>query len=240
MVAFRMSGLMTFQGSMSQMASTLLSVMGIDPPRNIPPKINLPEKFTSKRIVTIIIDNFGLLECTYYKPRFIIGKSEAIITLESKNPYTPHVLKEIVYGGDSSDFNLFSFLSSLGKRAVMIGRKEDLAVINGKGEQKVSDSDNKSYVETVKVLNRTDFLWVHFLDFEELYKQYSFQPPKETAQKLILRTDSWIKVLYRQVQPDTLITIIGTYGRTEAPITYEGKYATWQRASLPIALIIKK
>ncbi|MBS7287583.1 MAG: hypothetical protein KIH01_02230, partial [Candidatus Freyarchaeota archaeon] len=176
-----MSELMAFQGSMSQMASTFLSVIGIDPPKNIPPKIDLPGKFASKRIIAIIIDNFGLLECTYYKPRFIIGKSEAVITLESRNPYTPHVLREIVYGGDSSDFNLFSYLSSLGKRTVMIGRKEDLAVIDGKGELKVSDSDNKSYVEAVKVLNRTDFLWVHFLDFEELYKQYSFQPPKETA-----------------------------------------------------------
>ncbi len=235
-----MSRLMAFQGAMSQMASTFLSAMNIEPPKNIPPKIDLPEKFVSKRIVAIVIDNFGLLECTYYKPRFIIGSSEAVITLETANPYTPHVLKEIVSAGGNSNFNLFSFLSSLGKKTVMIGRKKDLDVIKGGGELRVSDSDNKSYVETVKALNRSDFLWVHFLDFEELYKQYSFQPPKETAQKLILRTDSWVKVLYRQAQPDTLMVVLGTYGRTPAPITYEGKYARWQRASLPIALLIKK
>lgn len=234
-----MCELLTFQGFVNQMASTFLSIMSIDPPKNIPPKVNLPEKFASKRIMVIIIDHFGLLECTYYKPRFIIGMSEAVITLETKNPHTPHVLKELVCGG-SSDFNIFTYLSSLGRRAVIIDRKEDITVIDGKGEVKVSDSDNKSYVETVKVLNKADFLWVHFLDFEELYRQYSFQPPKETAQKLITRTDSWVKVLYRQAQPDTLITIVGTHGRTAPPIEYEGKYAEWKRASLPIALLIKK
>nr|MDO8062726.1 hypothetical protein [Candidatus Freyrarchaeum guaymaensis] len=235
-----MGDLIPLQGSMRQMAATLLSLMGIEPPRNIPPKVEVPSRFVSSRIVTVVIDNFGLLECTYYKPKFIIGSSEVIITLESENPYTPHVLREMVNGGNKADFNLFSFISSLGKRAVMIGRKEDLNVIDGEGEIRASNSDNKSYVETVKVLNKADFLWVHFLDFEELYKQYSFQPPKEVAQKLISRTDSWLKVLYRQAKPNTLMVIIGTYGREPVNITYEGKYSAWQRASLPIALLIKK
>jgi len=237
-----MSDLAAFQGHMTQMPATLLSLLGIPPPSRIPPRIEgIPSSLQSKHIIFAIFDNFGLLECTYYQPKFLIGKSEAILMLETENPYTLHVLKEVVHGNPNADFNLLNFIAENGRRVTMIERPEDISEIDVRVETKPTDSDNKTYIETVKTLNRTDFLWIHFFDFENLYKQYSFRPPKEITQKLISRTDKWLKVLYKQATPGTLMAVLGTHGRERAPeIEYEGKYAEWKRASVPICILIKK
>lgn len=237
-----MSDLAAFQGHMNQIPSTLLSLLGIPPPSRIPPKIEgIPSNLKSEHIVFAIFDNFGLLECTYYQPKFLIGRSEAILMLETKNPYTRNVLQEIIHGNPNADFNLLNHIQESGRKVTMIARPDDLEGTGVSVEIKPSDSDNRTYIETVKILNRTDFLWIHFLDFENLYKQYSFRPPKEITQKLISRTDKWLKVLHKQAKPRTLMAILGTRGREESPkIEYEGKYADWKRASLPICILIKK
>ncbi|MEM3587942.1 MAG: hypothetical protein QXO71_11570 [Candidatus Jordarchaeaceae archaeon] len=237
-----MSDINAFQGHMSQMPATLLSLLDIQPPSGIPPKIEgIPKKLHSKHMVFAIFDNFGLLECTYYQPKFLIGKSEAILMLDTPNPYTAHVLQEVIHGNPGSNFNLLNYISECGLRVTLIARPDDIKDVDVKVETKLSDSDNRTNIETVKTLNRTDFHWIHFLDFENLYKQYSFRPPKEITQKLILRTDSWLKVLHKQAAPDTLMAILGTWGREASPkIEYEGKYAEWKRASLPICILIKK
>ncbi len=237
-----MSDLAAFQGHMTQMPSTLLSLLGIQPPSRIPPKIEgIPSNLRSEHIVFAIFDNFGLLECTYYQPKFLIGNSKAILMLDTENPYTRNVLQEIIHGNPAADFNLLNHIAENGRKVTMIARPDDLEGTGVRVETKPSDSDNRTYIETVKILNRTDFLWIHFLDFENLYKQYSFRPPKEITQKLILRTDKWLKVLHKQATPGTLMVVLGTHGREEAPkIEYEGKYADWKRASLPICILIKK
>ncbi|MBS7269923.1 MAG: hypothetical protein KIH10_13940 [Candidatus Freyarchaeota archaeon] len=236
-----MSDISAFQGRMNQVPATLLNLLGIQPPSRIPPKIEgIPNILRSNHLIFAIFDNFGLLECTYYQPKFLIGKSEAILMLETENPYTPHVLKEIIHGNPDADFNLLTFMAEHGRKVTMIARPEDLEGVKGV-ETRPSDSDNRTYIETVKILNRTDFLWIHFIDFETLYKQYSFRPPKEITQKLISRTDKWLKVLHKQATPGTLLAVLGTHGREQAPeIEYEGKYADWKRASLPICILIKK
>lgn len=237
-----MSDIAAFQGHMNQMPATLLSLLDLQPPSGIPPKIEgIPKNLQSKHIIFAIFDNFGLLECTYYQPKFLIGKSEAILMLDTANPYTTYVLQEVVHGNPEADFNLLNYISERGRKVTLIARPDDIKDVDVKVETKLSDSDNRTYIETVKTLNRTDFLWIHFLDFENLYKQYSFRPPKEITQKLILRTDSWLKVLHKQAAPGTLLAVLGTWGREEAPkIEYEGKYADWKRASLPICILIKK
>ncbi|MEM2133747.1 MAG: hypothetical protein Q6366_012710 [Candidatus Freyarchaeota archaeon] len=236
-----MSDISAFQGRMNQVPATLLNLLGIQPPSRIPPKIEgIPNILRSNHLIFAIFDNFGLLECTYYQPKFLIGKSEAILMLETENPYTPHVLKEVIHGNPDADFNLLTFMAEHGRKVTMIARPEDLEGVKGV-ETRPSDSDNRTYIETVKILNRTDFLWIHFIDFETLYKQYSFRPPKEITQKLISRTDKWLKVLHKQATPGTLLAVLGTHGREQAPeIEYEGKYADWKRASLPICILIKK
>lgn len=236
-----MSDISAFQGRMNQVPATLLNLLGIQPPSRIPPKIEgIPNILRSNHLIFAIFDNFGSLECTYYQPKFLIGKSEAILMLETENPYTPHVLKEVIHGNPDADFNLLTFMAEHGRKVTMIARPEDLEGVKGV-ETRPSDSDNRTYIETVKILNRTDFLWIHFIDFETLYKQYSFRPPKEITQKLISRTDKWLKVLHKQATPGTLLAVLGTHGREQAPeIEYEGKYADWKRASLPICILIKK
>lgn len=236
-----MSDLSAFQGRMNQVPATLLNLLGIQPPSRIPPKIEgIPNTLRSNHLIFAIFDNFGLLECTYYQPKFLIGKSEAILMLETENPYTPHVLQEVIHGNPDADFNLLTFVAEHGRKVTMIARPEDLEGVKGV-ETRPSDSDNRTYIETVKILNRTDFLWIHFIDFETLYKQYSFRPPKEITQKLISRTDKWLKVLHKQATPGTLMAVLGTHGREQVPeIEYEGKYADWKRASLPICILIKK
>lgn len=237
-----MSDLTAVQGRMNQIPATLLSLLDLQPPSGIPPKIEgIPKNLQSKHIILAIFDNFGLLECTYYQPKFLIGKSEAILMLDTANPYTANVLQEVVHGNPDANFNLLNYISERGRKVTMIARPDDIKDVGVKVETKQSDSDNRTYIETVKILNRTDFLWIHFLDFENLYKQYSFRPPKEITQKLILRTDSWLKVLHKQAIPGTLMAILGTWGREASPkIEYEGKYADWKRASLPICILIKK
>ncbi|MBS7250739.1 MAG: hypothetical protein KIH08_09165, partial [Candidatus Freyarchaeota archaeon] len=217
-----MSDISAFQGRMNQVPATLLNLLGIQPPSRIPPKIEgIPNILRSNHLIFAIFDNFGLLECTYYQPKFLIGKSEAILMLETENPYTPHVLKEIIHGNPDADFNLLTFMAEHGRKVTMIARPEDLEGVKGV-ETRPSDSDNRTYIETVKILNRTDFLWIHFIDFETLYKQYSFRPPKEITQKLISRTDKWLKVLHKQATPGTLLAVLGTHGREQAPeIEYE-------------------
>ncbi len=236
-----MSDISAFQGRMNQVPATLLNLLGIQPPSRIPPQIEgIPNTLRSNHLIFAIFDNFGLLECTYYQPKFLIGKSEAILMLETENPYTPHVLQEVIHGNPDADFNLLTFMAEHGRKVTMIARPEDLEGVKGV-ETRPSDSDNRTYIETVKILNRTDFLWIHFIDFETLYKQYSFRPPKEITQKLISRTDKWLKVLHKQATPGTLLAVLGTHGREQAPeIEYEGKYADWKRASLPICILIKK
>jgi phosphopentomutase len=226
---------------MNQVPATLLNLLGIQPPSRIPPKIEgIPNTLRSNHLIFAIFDNFGLLECTYYQPKFLIGKSEAILMLETENPYTPNVLREVIHGNPDADFNLLTFMAEHGRKVTMIARPEDLEGVKGV-ETRPSDSDNRTYIETVKILNRTDFLWIHFIDFETLYKQYSFRPPKEITQKLISRTDKWLKVLHKQATPGTLMAVLGTHGREQVPeIEYEGKYADWKRANLPICILIKK
>ncbi len=236
-----MSDISAFQGRMNQVPATLLNLLGIQPPSRIPPKIEgIPNTLRSNHLIFAIFDNFGLLECTYYQPKFLIGKSEAILMLETENPYTPNVLQEVIHGNPDADFNLLTFMAEHGRKVTMIARPEDLEGVKGV-ETRPSDSDNRTYIETVKILNRTDFLWIHFIDFETLYKQYSFRPPKEITQKLISRTDKWLKVLHKQATPGTLMAVLGTHGRQQVPeIEYEGKYANWKRANLPICILIKK
>ncbi|MEM2145451.1 MAG: hypothetical protein QW279_08815, partial [Candidatus Jordarchaeaceae archaeon] len=167
-----MSDLTAFQGRMNQMPATLLSLLDIQPPSGIPPKIEgIPKNLHSKHIIFAVFDNFGLLECTYYQPKFLIGKSEAILMLDTANPYTANVLQEVIHGSPNANFNLLNYISERGRKVTLIARPDDIKSVGAKVETKPSDSDNRTYIETVKTLNRTDFLWIHFLDFENLYKQ---------------------------------------------------------------------
>lgn len=231
----------TFEGNMTQIPATLSHLLGLKPPKKIPPPIIGIDEFRSDRVILAIFDNFGLFECTYYKPKFLIKTSEAILVLNTEDPHTFNVLNEIVYGNArKKKFHLMDFLAKSKKDVTMIGRAEDLVTLMGKAKAKAAEDDMRTYIEAIKVINRMDFIWLHFLDFEAMYQKYSTQPPEEIAQKLITRTDNWILSLFKQAVPGTLLIVLGDHGRHEIQIRYEGKYARWREASVPIAILMKK
>ncbi len=101
--------------------------------------------------------------------------------------------------------------------------------------------DMATFVESTKKVFRSELLFMHFLDFESLYAQYGHRtPPKTLLEKIVRRTDNWIKVLYRQARDDTLFMIIGNHGRHPIPLNYEGKLAEWRKANSPIAIVLQK
>lgn len=231
----------TFEGNMTQIPATISRLLGLNPPKKIPPPIRGVEEFGSDHVILAIFDNFGLFECTYYKPKFLIKSSEAILVLNTEDPHTFNVLNEIVYGSTKKKkFHLMDFLTKGRKHATMIGRAEDLRMFVGKAEAKIAEDDMRTYIEAIKVINRVDFVWLHFLDFEAMYQKYNTRPPEEIAQKLITRTDNWILSLFKQAIPGTLLIVLGDHGRREIRIEYEGKYAKWREASVPIAIMMKK
>jgi hypothetical protein len=74
-----------------------------------------------------------------------------------------------------------------------------------------------------------------------LYVQYGHRtPPKTLLEKIVRRTDNWIKVLLRQARDDTLFIVIGNHGRHPIPLDYEGKLGEWRKANAPIAIMFQK
>ena len=101
--------------------------------------------------------------------------------------------------------------------------------------------DMATYIESTKHIFKSELLYLHFLDFESLYAQYGHRtPPKTLLEKIVRRTDNWIKVLLRQAREGTLFIIIGNHGRHPIPLDYEGKLAEWRNANAPIAIMFQK
>ena len=101
--------------------------------------------------------------------------------------------------------------------------------------------DMGTYIEATKHIFKNDLLYLHFLDFESLYAQYGHRtPPKTLLEKIVRRTDNWIKVLLKQARVGTLFIVVGNHGRHPVPLDYEGKLAEWRKANSPIAMMFQK
>jgi hypothetical protein len=234
----------TINVPMTALPATILNVLGLPIPEGLTPPIPMQTP-NVRRIVFVMIDNFGLFEIVAHKPQFVIQQSKALIMLETEQPYTDEVLTQIVNGGmDGSQFNLFNYLNQNQKTTMMIGKKEDLVRFGGNSQIVVSAGDMTTWINASKYLNRIDFLWLHFLDFEELYKKsvmYKRQPPENLVEKLIHRTDKWMLGMYKQSAAETLLIIAGDHGRTHIDMYDENsKYGQWRKASLPIAVLCIK
>ncbi len=220
----------------------ILKSLGIE--NNLPELYNIEsDLINANKIVIIIIDNFGLFETVVYKPETLIKNLQLIALLQTNNPYAIPLLTEIIYGATQpTNDNLLRRVHIHGKTATFIGRKEDISIFLPPEISSIECRDDMTtYVQATKVINRQDLILLHFLDFEFLYAQYSRQtPPEKLVQKLITRTDNWIKILYRQAEQNTLFIVIGNHGRHELPLQYEGKLAEWRKANAPVAILFKK
>ncbi|NHI93208.1 MAG: hypothetical protein EAX96_11955 [Candidatus Lokiarchaeota archaeon] len=234
----------TINVPLTALPSTILNVLGLPIPEGLTPPIPMKTPAVN-RIVFVMIDNFGLFEIVAHKPQFVIEQSKALIMLETNNPYTDSVLTQIVHAGfEPSKFNLFEYLHQNQKSTLMIGKKEDVVKYAGNTQFVASQGDMTTWINGSKYLNRIDFLWLHFLDFEELYKKsimFKQQPPENLVQKLIHRTDKWMLGMYKQSAASTLLIISGDHGRTHVEMYDENsKYGQWRKASLPIAVLCIK
>ncbi|MFX1381506.1 MAG: hypothetical protein ACFFBP_03610 [Promethearchaeota archaeon] len=244
-----MSELQTIKCYMSQLPATILKLLGINPPsRAIPDPIQIiiDEYSGIERICINMIDNFGLFEITMYKPSFIITNSEIMSLLSTKNPYTLGVFHQLIYGGfdvEPNGFHLLKTINSNEKKSCFIARKKDLDRYDGGTHSVAKDTDMSTWVESAKVINNYDLSWMHYHDFENLYKQQQRlkqRTPEELIEKLILRTDKWILSNYKQLRSNSLMIILGDHGRSKLDLQYSGKIAQWREASVPVAIFIRK
>ena len=244
-----MSELQTLKCYMSQLPATILSLLGITPPANV-----IPEPVQSvldlyqgiERISINMIDNFGLFEITYHKPQFMITNSEAMLLLSTKNPYTLGILHQLMFGGfdvEPNGFHLLKQIEANGKKSCIVAREKDLERYDGGTHSISKETDMATWVESAKTINNYDLSWMHYLDFENLYKQQQRlkqRTPEDLIQKLILRTDKWILSNYKQLRKNSLMVILGDHGRSRLDFEYSGKIAQWREASVPIAIFIRK
>jgi len=222
--------------------STILGFLGIAVPEGLmPANQELLQKFNAKAVVMVVIDNFGLFEAVVYKPEALIKNMEALAVIETEDPYAVALMNTLLHG-PSQDFHLINFVKSYGKVVRVICREQDMSNFGFEPGYTVNPRDDMAtYIESTKYIFKSELLYLHFLDFESLYAQYGHRtPPKTLLEKIVRRTDNWIKVLLRQARDDTLFIIIGNHGRHPIPLNYEGKLAEWRNANAPIAIMFQK
>ncbi|MHA1253170.1 MAG: hypothetical protein ACTSRP_24515 [Candidatus Helarchaeota archaeon] len=229
---------------MTQIPATVLHLLGEAVPETIPSPIGEISNIGIERVVFVILDNFGLFEIVVHQPEFMINNLESIILLETENPYAMAVMQQIVYGDlERRDFNLFEYLRSRNKSAVMIGREDDIKLFAGGTENIKSSGDMTTWIQASKILNKRDLIWLNFQDFEALYQRsimFKREPPENLIQRLIHRTDKWLLGMFKQSRNNTVFIILGNHGRKKIDMNLTGKYAEWRKASLPIAIICRK
>ncbi|MHA2041878.1 MAG: hypothetical protein ACW975_08445 [Candidatus Thorarchaeota archaeon] len=211
--------------------STIVKLMGISLPDGMPsPNAELLEKFNPTAVVIIIIDNFGLFEAVVYKPEAMIRNLEALALIETSDPYAIPLLTSLLR--PIPGFHLMQLARDYGKSVKLICREDDTEVLGFDPGITVHKRDDMA---------KTELLYLHFLDFESLYAQYGHRtPPKTLLEKIVRRTDNWVKVLLKQARVGTLFIVIGNHGRHPVPLDYEGKLAEWRKANAPIAMMFQK
>ena len=227
----------------TEFPATILKLLGIELPLSLStPNTEIVDRFNPKSIVMIMIDNFGLFEAVVYKPEALIKKMEILAVIETDDPYAIPVIQRILTGSPVGGFNVFQQAKDYGKIVKAICREDDTPDFGFDSSYTINvRNDMATYIESTKHVFKSELLFLHYLDFESLYAQYGHRtPPKTLLEKIVRRTDNWIKVLFRQARVDTLFIVIGNHGRHPVPLNYEGKLAEWRQANAPIAIMFQK
>jgi hypothetical protein len=236
-----MSSFPQVRTSALEFPSTIIRLMGISPPEGMPPpNAEILAKFNPSAVVMVIIDNFGLFEAVVYKPEAMIKNLEALALIETDDPYAIPLMTALLRPLDG--FHVMRHARNYGKSVKLICREEDTDVLGFDSGITVHKRDDMAtYIEATKHIFKTEVLYLHFLDFESLYAQYGHRtPPKTLLEKIVRRTDNWVKVLLKQARVGTLFIVIGNHGRHPIPLDYEGKLAEWRKANAPIAMMFQK
>ncbi len=227
----------------TEFPATILKLLGIELPVSLStPNTEIAMRFNPKSMVIVMIDNFGLFEAVVYKPETMIKNMEVLAVIEPDEAYAIPLILRILTGSALGGFNVFQHAKDYGKVVKIICRTDDLKKIGFNPEYSITVRDDMAtYIESTKHVFKSQLLYLHYLDFESLYAQYGHRtPPKTLLEKIVKRTDNWVKVLLKQAREDTLFIIIGNHGRHPVPLNYEGKLAEWRQANAPIAIMFQK
>jgi hypothetical protein len=215
----------------------------VDPPEELrDPDQKMVDMFDPKAVVMVMIDNFGLFESVVYKPEALIKNMEILALIDTDDPYAIPLTKRIISGSAATGFHLFDYVNNSGRVVRAICRQDDIRDFGFGNDYSVTVRDDMAtYIESTKQVFKSQLMFSHFLDFESLYAQYGHRtPPKTLLEKIVRRTDNWIKVLLRQARIGTLFFVVGNHGRHPIPLNYEGKLAEWREANAPIAIVFQK
>ncbi len=239
----------TLEANMSSLPATLLQLLNVETPSFLPPAIQpLIDLFAPRgidRIIVNLIDQFGLFEITIHKPPFLISQADALVLLSTSNPYLHGVLFNTFFGGfefEPNGFHLLRHLQEHGKSTVFVGREKDIQRYDGGTPSIAKSTDMATWIEAAKVINRHDLSILHYLDFEELHAKgvKSVKNPEELSEKLIRRTDKWLKNSFLQLRSRSLYIILSNHGRYKIDLNYQGKAGEWRSASVPLAICMYK
>jgi len=231
------------RSSAHEIPATILKLLGIQIPEGMPePNSEIIGKFDPRAIVMIVLDNFGLFEAVVYRPEALIKNLEAVVLIDTEDPFAVPLTKRILSGPQDDGFHLMDYVKSFGKFVRTVCREEDVEDFKFDPSYSIVVRDDmNTYIESTKYVFKSELLFLHFLDFESLYAQYGHRtPPKTLLEKIVKRTDNWIKVLMKQARVDTLFIVVGNHGRHPIPLNYEGKLAEWRAANAPIAIMFQK
>ncbi|MHA1368626.1 MAG: hypothetical protein ACTSWN_15875 [Promethearchaeota archaeon] len=244
--------LLTYEVDLDRLPATFIDIFDLPVPGDIPPPVTeISNLFKAQRIIFALFDNLGLFELSQYKPEFLIKYAQAMLLLNTRNPYTLGVLHQILYGGllpkvghpyNPGGFHLLRYLNAHQLKTLMIGRAKDLKRYGAETEQSPRDSDTAVWVEASRTILKYNLNWLHFLDFEGLSFKAKAQGQDldQLVKRLLLRTDKWMTSMYRQLRKNTLLIICGDHGRFKLDLTGNDKIAMMRAASVPIAIFIKK
>ncbi|MHA1776291.1 MAG: hypothetical protein DRO88_07630 [Promethearchaeia archaeon] len=240
----------TLEGMMTALPATILNLLDVDiPPFLTPPIQTLIDLFKPRginRIIINLIDQFGLFEITVHKPPFLISQADALVLLSTSNPYLHGVLFNTFFGGfdfEPNGFHLLRHLQEHGKSTVFVGRERDIQRYNGGTPSIAKSTDMATWIEGAKVVNRNDLSILHYLDFEDISakgQKTSAKNLEELSQKLIKRTDKWLKSTFLQLRSKSLMVVLSNHGRYKIDLNYQGKAGEWRSASVPLAIFMYK
>lgn len=229
-------------GRMANVPATILRLLGLVPPDTIPPSVPLGKLYQGNQVVCCMLDNFGLFEIITYKPEFLVVLFDTLLMLDTEQPWTHSVLKEIMSGSLSNpNFNLFAYLEQLEKQTCVIGRQQITDQVNGIHSIFPVKNDMDGYIQAIKCLNRFDLLFLVFSDFDELHQQFKDRlPPTNLIQKVLTRTSNWLKIFHKNARANTVFLMLGNHGAREVDFGYSGEELEKKHASCPVGILAKK
>lgn len=229
-------------GRMENIPATILRLFGHVPPDTIPPAVPLGKPYQGSQVVCCVLDNFGLFEIVTYKPEFLVVLFDTLLMLDTAEPWSNSVFKEIMTGSlTNQEFNLFSYLEQIDKQTCAIGREPLMAQITGIRSIFPVKDDMEGYIQAIKCLNRHDFLFLTFSDFDELHQQFKDRlPPTNLVQKVLTRTSNWLKIFHKNAKEDTIFLILGNHGAGEVDFGYSGEELKKKHASCPVGILARK